>query len=298
MKTVLVTGAAGFTGRFLCATLQRKGCKVHGLVNRQPSGMLPLDEFHRADIRDSSALGAIIESVRPSAVVHLAGVAFVGHSDVDEMYATNVVATRNLLQVLAKSAFVPDMVLLASSANVYGNNRAGVLNENVPPNPANDYAVSKLAMEFVASLYKDSLPIVVTRPFNYIGIGQSTKFVISKIVEHVKKHADLIRLGNLDVSRDFSDVRDVAEYYSILLDTPDAVGKTVNLCSGRSTSLREMISMIEKQGGHKLNVHVDPLLVRDNEVPTITGDPSLLRRLTHTDQPRPIEDTIAWMLRN
>ena len=110
-----------------------------------------------------------------------------------------------------------------------------------PPAPANDYAVSKLAMEYLAKTYSVRLPLIICRPFNYTGVGQAEAFLLPKIVAHVRKGATEIELGNLDVARDFSDVRDVSSIYARLIQTPAAVGATLNICSGKAYTLREVL---------------------------------------------------------
>jgi nucleoside-diphosphate-sugar epimerase len=116
----------------------------------------------------------------------------------------------------------------------------------------------------------DRLPIVLARPFNYTGIGQDEKFLIPKIVSHFKRRALSIELGNLDVSRDFSDVRDVvAVYADLLLDAQGVEGQTLNVCSGRAYALRDVLNLAESITKHTVEIRVNPALVRSNEVPQI-----------------------------
>ncbi len=291
MPRVLITGVQGFTGRYVAAELEQYGWDVWGLGS-QPSDM---PHYHCADLADSDALRAVVESVRPDAVVHLAAIAFVGHGDADALYRVNLLGTRHLLAALAQSAKPPQCVLLASSANVYGNATEGVLTETAPPQPANDYAVSKLAMEYMAQLWRDKLPIVVTRPFNYTGVGQSGSFLLPKIVAHFQRRASVIELGNLHVWRDFCDVRAVATAYRRLLEVRPS-GHTVNVCSGRLHSLGEVLAMAQALTGHRMTVEVNPAFVRANEVKTLCGDASLLRRLVGDWDTPSLEDTLRWML--
>jgi nucleoside-diphosphate-sugar epimerase len=187
-------------------------------------------------------------------------------------------------------------VRLASRANVYGNAVGGVLDEETRPNPANDYAVSKLAMEYMAGIWMDRLPIVISRPFNYTGVGQSESFLIPKIVDHFNRRAEVIELGNLDVWRDFNDVRAVADAYRRLIEVRPA-GQIVNVCSGVTHSLREVLSMAEKITGHQIKVQVNPAFVRKNEVRSLCGDPGRLRSLIGSWQTPAFEETLRWMLR-
>ena len=151
-------------------------------------------------------------------VVHLAALAFVAEQDPALFYQVNVIGTRNLLEALCNQSTHSECTILASSANVYGNSELEIISESSPTRPANDYAVSKLTMEYLAKTYCDKLPITITLPFNYTGVGQSDRFLIPKIVKHFKKRAPVIELGNLDVAREFSDVRDVALIYRLLAE--------------------------------------------------------------------------------
>ncbi len=285
---VLVTGLHGFTGRYLQAELEAHGYEVVGLGAQ-------------VDLCDSASVRHAVAQVQPHAVVHLAAIAFVGHGGdddgADDFYRTNLIGTRHLLAALAALPQRPRSVLLASSANVYGNTTAGQLDETTPPQPANDYAVSKLAMEHMARLWHGQLPITIARPFNYTGVGQSVDFLLPKIVAHFQRRDPTIELGNLDVWRDFSDVRCVVQAYRHLLHNPAAVGHTVNICSGRTHSLREAIAMAQTITGHSIDVRVNPAFVRANEVPTLSGNPARLHALIGDDwHSPPLQDTLRWML--
>jgi len=168
------------------------------------------------------------------------------------------------------------------------------LNEKVPPAPANDYAVSKLAMEHMASLWKERLPIITTRPFNYTGVGQSEKFLLPKIVDHFRRRAAVIELGNIEVARDFQDVRFVANAYCRLLDA-DAVGQVVNICSGSAYSLTEVIRMMEEIAGYQIEVRVNPAFVRANEVARLVGSNRKLHELIGSLNIIPLQQTLRWM---
>ena len=179
-QRVLVTGLQGFTGLHLAAELEAHGYEVWGLGDVDPT----LPRSVKANLLDLESLRAAVLAAQPQYVVHLAGVAFVGHGQPKAFYDVNLVGTRNLLEALDPLSAQLKCVLLASSANVYGNLQGGLLSEANPVNPANDYAVSKLAMEYMAKLWLPKVPVVMARPFNYTGISQSESFLIPKIVSH------------------------------------------------------------------------------------------------------------------
>ena len=306
-KRALITGLGGFTGRYLARELGAAGYRVFGTVlpggATRPdaangpdvfaSDVFPVDIFP-ADLLDRAAVAGVIEQVRPDVAVHLAGIAFVAHADAEQIYRVNVAATRNLLEALAASPHPPSSVLLASSANIYGNVQAGLIDESMAPMPANDYAVSKLAMEYMAGLWMDRLPIAIARPFNYTGVGQSEHFLLPKIVAHFRRGASHIELGNLAIARDFSDVRMVAGCYRRLLAAAPR-GQAFNVCSGRSHSLASVIGMVEAIAGYRIEVQVNPAFVRANDVLTLAGDNARLAGTIGALDPIPLADTLRWM---
>ena len=307
MSRILITGAEGFTGHYLAAALHARGHEVHGLVQcesptARDTRSASLQQTHVCDLLDPIGLSRVVNAVRPDKVAHLAGIAFVGHGDVEAIYRVNVVGTRHLLAALASSGAPLTAVLLASSAHVYGNvygnvyaNVAGgELDESVALAPANDYAVSKLAMEYMARTWHEHLPITIVRPFNYTGIGQSEDYLLPKIVAHFRRRAPLIELGNLDVERDFSDVRTVVEVYCRLLER-QAAHEVFNVCSGRGQSLRGVFELVSEMAGYRPEVRMNPAFVRANEVLRLVGSKAALDRCIGPVAGPSIGETLAWM---
>jgi nucleoside-diphosphate-sugar epimerase len=296
MASLLITGIEGFTGRYLADLAKAAGFKVVGTIYSLPdSGICP-EGWHVCDITDPIAVTELIKTLRPDAVAHLAGISSVMHGNAEMIYRTNILGTRNLLEALVASNMKPDTVLLASSANIYGNASSGILDENTPPAPANDYAVSKLAMEYMAKLYTGRLNINIVRPFNYTGVRQSTDFLIPKIVDHIKRRAPFIELGNLDVARDFSDVRMVVAYYLKLLQKPQSSGSVFNVCSGKAYTLNEVLDMARRISGHDFEVKVNPEFVRANDVKVLIGDKRILDAAVGEVDAIPLVETLGWMI--
>lgn len=295
MSRVLITGASGFTARHLALAMRAAGYELHGL-DRSATSLPEFHGLHRADLENADSLLSVLEQVQPRYVVHLAAISFVAHGDADEIYRVNVLGTRHLLEALSKASVKPAAILLASSANIYGNAQVECLAEDNPPAPANDYAVSKLAMEYMAALYRERLPLMIARPFNYTGVGQSASFLLPKIVDHFRRRAPVIELGNLDVARDFSDVRVVAEVYRRLLETPAAVGGTFNVCAGQAYSLQDVLSMAREISGHDIEVRVNPAFVRANEVKRLLGSRARLESVIGPVKAIALRDTLSWML--
>lgn len=140
----------------------------------------------------------------------------------------------------------------------------------------------------------DRMPIVVTRPFNYTGPGQADHFLIPKIVNHFRQGAPFIELSNLRVSRDYSDVEDVTAAYIALLES-DARSEVVNICSGRAIALLDVLAMMNDIAGYEIEVRVNPMFVRENEVPRLVGNPAKLWRLVGRPPVRPFSDTLRRM---
>lgn len=274
-----VTGAQGFTGVHLITALAARGHEAAAIA---------------ADVTDTAALGAELAALRADAVVHLAALAFINSDDYASFYAVNQVGSFNLLRA-AQRARPGCTVLLASSAQVYGAGASGLIDERYAPVPANHYALSKWAMELGAGLVKGDLRVIVARPFNYTGRGQQTRYLIPKIVDHLRRRAPMIELGNMDVRRDIGDVRSIVDAYVRLLETPDADG-TYNVATGRAYSVREIVAIAQELAGHVLAITVNLGFVRANDVPLLVGDLSRLTATLPDWRPRDLADTLRWML--
>ncbi|MFZ1866952.1 MAG: NAD-dependent epimerase/dehydratase family protein [Steroidobacteraceae bacterium] len=293
MKRVLITGYNGFTGHHMATRLRQPDAEVFGLVNGSTAGPA---EFH-GDLTDIDETRRIVAAVRPTHVIHLAAISYIPHGDAKAFYDVNVFGTLNILEALKHLGHTPQRVLIVSSAQVYGTPAIETIDEAVCPRPVNHYGNSKLAMENMTRTWMDRFPIVIARPFNYIGPGQDeTRFLIPKIIGHLKRRAPILELGNLNVARDFSDVLDVVEAYARLLDSPAAVGQTVNVCSGTAQPLRSVLALAFEIAGFAPEIRVNQTLVRSNELPKLTGSCALLEALTGFKPSIPIADTLRRML--
>jgi nucleoside-diphosphate-sugar epimerase len=300
MSRVLITGISGFTGQYVSQHLIAKGYEVYGIVSSKGTAEKLRTGAEKGIypclLTDRATLGKVLLEVQPEYIIHLAAISFVGHSDRDAMYTTNVVGTENLLEAVEQNVKIIKRIIVASSANVYGNNEKNNLSETEVFSPMNHYAISKVAMEHMVTLYKHRLPVVVTRPFNYTGIGQSDKFLVPKIISHFKNKHSVIELGNLDVARDISDVRYVSEVYGELLVADSIDGSVFNVCSGNAVSLEEILDIAKLKTGHDIEIVVNPSFVRTNELKRLSGDNVKLTSMLKSVKQYDLDATLEWML--
>jgi len=294
MTKVLVTGGHSFTGQHLIPILDSAGYETHSLSLTYSPGT---GVNHVGDITDVESLNTVIKNVEPKYIIHLAGISFAAHPRPLELYNINLLGTENLLRAAYDNAPQIQRVILASSANVYGSADSTYLDEKVCPSPVNHYASSKLAMEHMAKTWMEKLPITIVRPFNYTGPGQDQKFLIPKIISHFAKNASEIELGNIQISRDFTDVRIICQYYTKLLTAKKSVGKTVNLCSGRLISLQQILDDVSEISGHSIDVKINQDFVRDTDIMELRGNPTKLYSLIGSQTHPPMHETLAWMFK-
>uniref|UniRef100_A0A486XXG6 UDP-glucose 4-epimerase n=1 Tax=Rheinheimera sp. BAL341 TaxID=1708203 RepID=A0A486XXG6_9GAMM len=294
-KTILVTGATGFTGRWFARTAKLQGFLCVG-TSLSLSGLdADFALLYRCDLNNRAEIEQVLREVKPDYVVHLAAISFVAHGAVQEIYQTNVVGTVNLLDAI--KMVCPDIckILVASSGNVYGNSANLPITEQTPLAPANDYAVSKVAMEYACQFRQTALPVILTRPFNYTGLGQAENFLLPKIVAAFKRRQPVLELGNLDVARDFTDIRDLVTAYLKLL-TSECKDEIFNICSGKPVSLLQVIEMMQQIAGYDIELQVNPAFVRGSEVKTLYGsEQKLISVIGGYRQHVELAETLAWM---
>lgn len=280
MDSILVTGASGFVGSTLLQMAQSGE-----LASSSRFAGLAQD----VDLRDPEAVQRSLEKSSPEAVIHLAAITFVPESFAHphETYDVNLHGTINLLESLNKAGF-RGAFLYVSSGDVYGAVAADALpiTEQHLPRPRNPYAASKVAAE--AYCYQlsqtSSMRVVIARPFNHIGRGQSERFLLPAMAKQMReiKHgrqAPVIEVGNVDVTRDFSDVRDVLRAYVALLERGVA-GEAYNVCSGVERHVGDVLQQMLSLAGISARVNVDSQRIRPNEQTRHFGSNRKLRERT------------------
>lgn len=291
MGGILVTGASGFLGQTLTKQLHAAGKEFVGLTSGAPG-----PNQMQCDMRDAAQVRAVVEAVRPDIVIHAAALSSVTASAPANYYLTNVIGTENLLVPLSELG-KRVRFLLISTAGVYGNHPVDVLTEDLPPQPVHHYGLSKFAAERVTQNFTDALDWTIVRPFNVIGSAQSNTFILPKLCLAFAAGERQIRLGNIDVYRDYIDVDSACEILTQLVDREAAIGETVNLCTGEGTSLRELIDILQEIAGYEIEIVAAPEFTRKSEVWRLLGSEAKLRQCLGGPVPsRPLKSVVYEVL--
>lgn len=300
---VLVTGADGFVGSRLVPRLAAEGHAVTAAIRRGTAGPSGADTVRELELREADSVAACVAGGY-DAVVHLAAVASGADArrDPGAAWEVNAAGTARLCEALAGNAAAGPLVLLVSTGEVYGV-RAGTAprRETDPTVPASPYAASKLAGELAAQevARRTGLRLVVARPFPHTGGGQDPRLVVPafarRLVEARARGMDTIRVGNLDVVRDFLHVDDVVDAYVRLLAAGEA-GETYNVASGEPVSLAELLRRLAGAVGVAVRPVPDPELIRPADLPHLVGDPTKLRERTGWRPRRSLDQTLAEVI--
>ncbi|MBP7830898.1 MAG: GDP-mannose 4,6-dehydratase [Kiritimatiellae bacterium] len=271
---VLVTGAGGFAGWHVVADLAAAGHEPLAM-DRPGVALPPAAAPCSGDVLDREATGQRVAELQPGGCIHLAGVAFVpmGWTDPDAVFSSNVLGTVRVLEAFRRHAPAA-RVLVVTSAEVYGRSGAAgrALDEAAPLEPDNLYALSKRAADGAARMYAEhyGMRVLVARPGNHIGPGQSSRFVATGFAEQVAAIAlgraePVVRVGNLDSLRDFLDVRDVARAYRLLLER-GRPGEAYNIASGKQVRVGDLLDELCRLAGIRPRIEVDPARYRPADV--------------------------------
>ncbi len=300
---ILITGGGGFAGRHLAALCAERGAPVSGLGRGARPELPGLAAWERVDLAEAAAVREAVARVRPEQVFHLAAEASVARSwkDPAAVVSANVRATLNLLEAVRTEA--PEAaVLVACSGEEYGPPERVPVDEAHPLRPRNPYAASKAMVDVLAGSYADAhgLRVLRTRAFNHTGPGQSDTYVVAsfarQIAEAEASGATEVTLntGNLDVRRDFSDVRDVVRAYLLALERAEP--GAYNVCSGRALAVSDILTGLAAHSPLEVGWRVDDSRLRENEVMEISGSHDKLTEATGWQPEIGLSDTLRDVL--
>jgi len=307
MKKAFVTGITGFAGSFLAEHLVSKGFEVSGtyLFPESVGNIAPIKDsviLYKVDLAQRDAVSAAISKAKPDLLFHLAAIATTGDSfsNAGEVIINNITAQLNILDSLLEHNLKKCKALIVSSGDIYGN----VAEENLPISeneslkPMNPYSISKIAQDFMGLQYflAHELPVVRVRPFNHIGPRQSPGFVVSafaKKIAEIEKgiRPPILTAGNLETSRDFSDVRDMMRAYLLALEK-GIPGDVYNIGSGTSYKISDILNKLLSFSNKQIKVEVDNSLVRKKDAKESRCDNKKFVDLTGWKATIPIEKSL------
>lgn len=299
MVRALVTGASGFAGAYLISHLLDESYEVTGTTHG-PGKELPGNcQQFSLDVTNGRDVRRAIAEVRPDEIYHLAGLTRPESGAVREFYAVNFSGALNVLEAVREEA--PEAaVLLVGSAYAYGRLDRPIA-ETDPMEPVSHYGVSKAAADLLGYSYAlEGLRVVRIRPFNHSGPDQSPDFLLPTLIRQFTeieagRRAPVVRLGNLDSVRDFSDVRDIVRAYRLALQRGSS-GEAYNLGSGRGVSVRELLDLVRRETKVEVDLEVEPSRIRATDIPRLVANVGKARREWGWEAEIPLEKTIRDML--
>ena len=282
MSRVLIFGAGGFVGSYLCKEFLNNGYKVSGTDKGEGSALPSEVDFYKIDLMQADEVEKLIGQIQPDIIVNLAAISSVGASwnMPQATMAINVIGALNIMEAARKSEQKPRILFVGSSEEYVISENP--LDENTQLNANNPYGISKVTQEQFAKLYREQygLKIYCVRPFNHTGIGQRDSFVLPSFCKQVaeidKSGKDgKIQVGNLKVKRDFSHVKDVVRAYRMIVES-DNCNQIYNVGSGNAYSLENMLTYIIGLSNQHIEIEVDQNRIRPTDQPVICCDRSLI----------------------
>lgn len=289
MPKAFVTGINGFAGTHLNNLLVQKGYEIFGTVKPiHDGGSDP--NFLQVDIQDFEGMKNAIEKASPDVIFHLAALTSPAMSfkNPSDTITNNIGGQLNVLEAVKQLGLINTKVLVVSSAEVYGDADESdlPLNESAPLKPLSPYAVSKVAQDFLGYQYfrSQNVKTIIVRPFNNIGPNQGPIFVIPSFARQIAEiekggKEPILKVGNLDAKRDFTDVRDVVRAYELLIAQGEA-GQVYNIGSGKSYKIKDVLDIFLSLSKANIIVETDPALLRPGDIPELRCDYGKLHHAT------------------
>ena len=311
MKNVLITGIGGFVGKHLARHLLSKNNYTITGTYHSDTGLPQFNDIQdkitlvKIDLQDSAAVNDLILKHKPDVIFHLAAQTSPAESFKNPAYTltNNIICELNILEFLKNNKLTTRLIIISTS-ETYGLIKPEDLpvDELTQLRPANPYAVSKIAQDYLALQYFLSykVDVVRLRPFNHIGPGQSDKFVVSSFAKQIaqieKGQKDpVMKVGNLEAKRDFTDVRDVVGAYEFAVGKA-ASGEAYNIGQGRSHAIREILDILLTNATKKIAVEQDPTLIRPVDLPDVVCDATKFSIMTGWKPEIPVERTVKDIL--
>ncbi|NQU84793.1 MAG: GDP-mannose 4,6-dehydratase [Mariniphaga sp.] len=307
----LITGISGFAGSHLAEFLLDKDYKVFGNFYDKSTfsnldGFIDKIELFECDMRNYNNLKQIIKKAQPDEIYHLAAISFfpTAIKNPKMTFDANLYGTLNLYQAIIELKINPK-VLFVGSADEYGvvNENDLPIKENCPLRPVNPYSISKVSADLMSYFYfkNNNLNIVRVRPFNHIGARQSFNFVCSSFAKQITEiekglKKPIIRVGNLETKKDFTDVRDMVNAYWFALQMGE-YGEVYNICMGEARTIRSVLDLLLNLSKLKnIQIKQDPAKTRLLDVKILQGDFSKFKNATGWKSEIPFEKTIEDLL--
>ena len=305
---ILITGIAGFAGSHLAEYALNQGARVYGIEfpGKSLDNLFQIKDkvkVHFCNLNNAKKVFSIIKAVKPNKIFHLAAQSSVSRSwdSAKETIENNIFGQFNILESV-KQLKLDCTILVIGSAEEYGNCGSKRIKETEPLKPGSPYALSKVAQDYMALQYclNYGIKTIRVRSFNHIGPRQSESFAISNFAKQIAliesgKQSPVIKVGNLNAIRDFSDVRDVVRAYWLATEKCKS-GEVYNICSAKGYKIKEVLDMLIRLSSNKVRIKKDPKRMRPSDTPVLIGDNSKFSKQTGWKPKEKFEQTLSDLL--
>lgn len=284
-KKIVIIGSTGFIGRYV-TRLMRSRNDVNVYEGRDIG----------IDLLDIRSIQRAINTKQPDVIINLAAISDLDRYPLTKIYESNAYCIVQIIELLQNINFQGRFINTSSSL-VYGAPAKNPVSENSGLKPRHHYSSAKAMIDSLFSILATDLDVLSVRPFNCVGYGQSDRYVVPKLITHFKNKKKFIELGSIDNKRDFVDIRDVARMYELVCFSRPEISNIVNFCSGKGTSVREMVHSLIDISGHAIKIKQNKSLLRNGDLYDSVGDVSIIESLGFSFH-HSIKDTLLWLYKS